>query len=110
MALDKIEVEFENIQLAWDLLITKRQWRELRIFANALWLFAEMRSQLHETHAMLKQAVDAVRDEVRAMLGHFDRTGGGNTSWNSAHASRGCSQPNLVATGGAGLIYCFAAN
>jgi hypothetical protein len=44
------------------------------------------------------------------MLGHHDRTGGGNTSWNSAHASRGCSQPNLVATGGAGLLYCFAAN
>jgi hypothetical protein len=44
------------------------------------------------------------------MLGHFDRTGGGNTSWNSAHASRGCSQPGLVATGGAGLLYCFAAN
>jgi hypothetical protein len=45
-----------------------------------------------------------------AQLGHFDRTGGGNTSWNSAHASRGCSQPNLVATGGAGLLYCFATN
>jgi len=44
------------------------------------------------------------------MLGHHDRNGGGNTSWNSAHASRGCSQPNLVATGGAGLLYCFAAN
>jgi len=44
------------------------------------------------------------------MLGHHDRTGGGNTSWNSTHASRGCSQPNLVATGGAGLLYCFAAN
>lgn len=45
-----------------------------------------------------------------AQLGHFDRTGGGNTSWNSAHASRGCSQPDLVATGGAGLFYCFAVN
>lgn len=45
-----------------------------------------------------------------AMVGHHDRTGGGNSSWNSAHASRGCSQPNLVATGGAGLFYCFAAN
>ena len=45
-----------------------------------------------------------------AQLGHFDRTGGGNTSWNSAHGSRGCSPPNLVATGGAGLFYCFAAN
>jgi hypothetical protein len=44
------------------------------------------------------------------MLGHSDRTGGGNSSWNSAHGSRGCSQPNLVATGGAGLLYCFAAN
>ena len=45
-----------------------------------------------------------------AMVGHHDRTGGGNTSWNSAHPSRGCGQANLVATGGAGLFYCFAAN
>ena len=44
------------------------------------------------------------------MLGHHDRTGGGNTSWNSVHASRGCGQQNLVSTGGAGLFYCFAAN
>ena len=43
-----------------------------------------------------------------AQLGHSDRNGGGNTSWNSAHPSRGCSQENLVATGGAGLFYCFA--
>jgi len=49
-------------------------------------------------------------DTGSVMLGHFDRTGGGNTSWNSAHASRGCSQPGLVGTGGAGLLYCFAAN
>lgn len=45
-----------------------------------------------------------------AQLGHFDRTGGGNTSWNSAHPSRGCSQDNLVSTGGAGFVYCFAIN
>jgi hypothetical protein len=44
------------------------------------------------------------------IVGHHDRTGGPNTSWNSAHGSRGCSQANLVATGGAGLLYCFAAN
>ncbi|MFZ6775028.1 lectin [Undibacterium sp. SXout7W] len=43
-------------------------------------------------------------------LGHVDRTGGGNTSWNSTHTSRGCGQENLVSTGGAGLLYCFAAN
>ena len=45
-----------------------------------------------------------------AQLGHHDKQGGGNGSWNSAHGSRGCGQPNLVATGGAGLLYCFAAN
>ena len=45
-----------------------------------------------------------------AQLGHSDKQGGGNSSWNSAHGSRGCSQPNLVATGGAGLLYCFAIN
>ena len=43
-----------------------------------------------------------------AQLGHFDRTGGPNVSWNSAHPSAGCSQDNLVRTGGAGLFYCFA--
>lgn len=45
-----------------------------------------------------------------AMLGHHDRTGGGNTSWNQAHPSRGCSQQNLISTGGDGLFYCFATN
>jgi len=45
-----------------------------------------------------------------AQVGHHDRTGGGSTSWNSAHPSRGCGQQNLVSTGGAGLLYCFAAN
>jgi hypothetical protein len=43
-------------------------------------------------------------------LGHFDRTGGGNISWNSTHPSKGCGQENLVSTGGAGLLYCFAVN
>jgi hypothetical protein len=48
--------------------------------------------------------------EGRAMLGHHDRLGGANASWNAVHLSSGCSQQNLVATGGAGLFYCFAAN
>jgi hypothetical protein len=45
-----------------------------------------------------------------AQLGHSDKQGGGNGSWNSTHPSRGCSQDNLVSTGGAGLFYCFAVN
>ena len=47
-----------------------------------------------------------------AFVGHFDRVGGGAnpTSWNSAHPSRGCSQQNLVGTGGNGYFYCFAIN
>lgn len=49
-------------------------------------------------------------DKGSAQVGHFDRQGGGEnpTSWNSAHASRGCSQDNLRSTGGDGLFYCFA--
>ena len=46
----------------------------------------------------------------QVQLGHHDKQGGGNSSWNSSHGSRGCSQPNLVQTGGAGLLYCFAVN
>lgn len=52
--------------------------------------------------------------EGSAMLGHFDGRGPNAnrnyTSWNSAHMSRSCSQPDLVATGGAGQLYCFASN
>jgi hypothetical protein len=46
-----------------------------------------------------------------ALVGHHDKQGGGANpnSWNSAHPSKGCSQANLVATGGAGAFYCFAA-
>lgn len=47
-------------------------------------------------------------DEGSAMLGHHDRHGGGNPSWNAAHQSAGCSQQALVQTGGDGLFYCFA--
>jgi hypothetical protein len=45
-----------------------------------------------------------------AQVGHHDRNGGGAnpTSWNSAHGSRGCSQQDLIATGGNGYFYCFA--
>lgn len=47
----------------------------------------------------------------QAMVGHFDRSGGGsNTSWNAAHPSRTCSLADFNATGGAGKLYCFATN
>jgi hypothetical protein len=59
----------------------------------------------HTCHNYTSSAADG-----SAQIGHFDRTGGGNVSWNSAHATRGCGQENLVSTGGAGLLYCFAVN
>ena len=52
--------------------------------------------------------------EGNAMLGHADRMGlrddDASKSWNSSHPSRACDAPSLVATGGAGLLYCFAAD
>ena len=47
-----------------------------------------------------------------AMLGHHDRLGFGKpgSPWNAAHPSKGCSADNLRSTGGAGLLYCFAAD
>jgi hypothetical protein len=53
-----------------------------------------------------------------AMLGHSDLNGPATAanvkSWNAAHPSRGpdggCSQKDLISTGGDGLLYCFAAN
>jgi hypothetical protein len=49
-------------------------------------------------------------DRARAMLGHTDRSGGGNVSWNAAHMSQGCTKQALINTGGAGRFYCFATN
>ena len=49
-----------------------------------------------------------------AIVGHHDLSGLKDTrhmkSWNSSHGSRGCSQDQLKASGGAGLTYCFAVN
>lgn len=49
-----------------------------------------------------------------AMVGHHDRMGLNDSaaakSWNAAHPSRACDNPALRATGGNGLLYCFAAN
>jgi hypothetical protein len=47
-----------------------------------------------------------------AIVGHSDRIGLDDSapakSWNSSHASRGCSIASLNATGGNGYFYCFA--
>ncbi|NWG25391.1 MAG: hypothetical protein HXY30_13435 [Pseudorhodoplanes sp.] len=52
--------------------------------------------------------------EGAAIVGHHDRIGlrddAPSKSWNSSHPSRGCSAPALAASGGAGRLYCFAAN
>jgi hypothetical protein len=51
-------------------------------------------------------------ERARAMIGHSDRglNGAGNTSWNAAHMTQGCSKQSLINTGGSGRLYCFAIN
>jgi len=48
-----------------------------------------------------------------AMVGHHDRIGlrddAPSKSWNASHPSRGCSDEALRGSGGAGYLYCFAA-
>jgi hypothetical protein len=52
--------------------------------------------------------------EGAAMVGHHDRQGLNDSaeakSWNASHPSRACDNASLRATGGNGLLYCFAAN
>jgi hypothetical protein len=49
-----------------------------------------------------------------AIVGHHDLVGPLNDawskSWNFSHQTAGCSQQQLVSTGGAGKFYCFASN
>lgn len=53
-------------------------------------------------------------DGAGARVGHFDRIGIADTleqkSWISSHTTPGCSMASLRKVGGAGLLYCFAAN
>mgnify|MGYP002631277806 CR=1 FL=1 len=51
-------------------------------------------------------------DEGTAQSGHHDRLFWyiWGSSWNSAHASRGCSTEEIKGSGGDGLFYCFAAD
>lgn len=49
-----------------------------------------------------------------AIVGHHDRTGLDESapakSWNSSHATQGCSLDALKKTGGGGFLFCFAQN
>jgi hypothetical protein len=49
-----------------------------------------------------------------AIVGHHDRVGLNESapmkSWVASHGTRGCDMASLKATGGGGLMYCFAAN
>jgi hypothetical protein len=48
--------------------------------------------------------------QLSTEVGHADRAGfvPDAKSFNAAHPSRGCDQPGIVSTGGAGQIYCFS--
>ena len=62
--------------------------------------------RLFQIYGLDKVHID---DAGNAIVGHHDRLGGPNASWNSVHSTRSCSQEDLIATGGDGLFYCFAA-
>jgi len=53
-------------------------------------------------------------DEGSVFVGHHDPMGlrddAPSKSWNASHGSRGCSYDKLKLSGGAGLLYCFAAD
>ncbi|MGL6111381.1 MAG: hypothetical protein ACRC2B_14915 [Rubrivivax sp.] len=52
--------------------------------------------------------------EGAAIVGHHDRVSAmpepWGMSWNFSHFSAGCSQQQLISTGGSGRFYCFASN
>src|SRR5690606_15896836 len=51
-------------------------------------------------------------DEGSAWVGHADRYSFADPGapWNSSHGTPGCTQQALIQVGGAGLLYCFAAD
>ena len=76
-----------------------------------LWSDRDARAFVRRYRAQGANADVARRVYTTRLLGADPRLvlhGGGNTSWNAAHHSRGCSQAKLKSSGGAGLFYCFA--
>jgi hypothetical protein len=53
---------------------------------------------------------DAHCQALAAAVGAGRRTWHAYLSWNSSHATTGCSQAAFEKEGGAGLFYCFAIN
>ena len=73
------------------------------------WPYAMMDLLNFENHNLTCSNWTSNAEDGSAIVGHHDRGGSvGYSAWNAAHPTNGCSQENLVSTGGAGLFYCFA--
>src|SRR4029078_12224937 len=70
-------------------------WRDGALEAAATAFKERERDDRDDEIARLKSKVGGLKD-TRHM-----------NSWNSSHGSRGCSQDQLKASGGAGMLYCF---
>ena len=71
------------------------EWRDRALAGAATALKERERDDRDDEIARLKSKVGGLKD-TRHM-----------NSWNSSHGSRGCSQDQLKASGGAGMLYCF---
>jgi predicted ATPase/DNA-binding CsgD family transcriptional regulator len=61
ITLDEIEVEFENIRIAWLTMVEKHKLAQLSMSVYGLWYFSELRGRYIEALALCKQAEDALR-------------------------------------------------
>ena len=60
-------------------------------------------------HAGVVLAIDIACFVQHVQVGHSDRVGGGNMSWNSTHPVKGCSLEDFYLEDvHGGLFYCFA--
>ena len=71
------------------------EWRDRALAGAATALKERERDDRDDEIARMKSKVGGLKD-TRHM-----------NSWNSSHGSRGSSQDQLKASGGAGMLYCF---
>ena len=87
--------------------------RNVHTYGTPVYIDALLPTGMAETGEPFRRLMVA-QDTGSAIVGHHDRMGLDTSppalSWNSSHASRGCSVEALRTTGGAGYFYCFAAN
>ncbi len=63
-ALQLIDLDFENVRLAWLHVINQQEWEQLPKFLYSLWFYVDVRTRGQEGIELLEQAIETLRSAI----------------------------------------------